>query len=125
MISEMTNGELGRRINELSTQLASGFAGVNVRLDRVDGRLDTQGNTIGANAVKIAEQGVSIRTLNRRVFRSGDWGDDWEDDRTPPETALESTPITRRDLVVAVASVAAFVALVEWLPRILLAARTP
>lgn len=119
----MTNGELGRRLLDLSSQMAQGFAGVNVRLDRVNGRLDTQGNTIAAHAVKIAEQAVlasghadSVHTLRQELDKLDDGHRVLES-----ESESDSKAITRRDVAIAVAAIIGTVAVVEWLPKLLTA----
>lgn len=114
-MTEMSTGELGRRLEDLSTQLREGFAGVNGRLDRVNGQLDTHRGQIAAQAVTLAEHRTKLSTVNHELFRrrrsNGDEGED--------EAARRgSEPITRRDLALVGGAVFALIELVRWLPAL-------
>ena len=117
MTTEMTNGELGRQLNELKVQIAQGFAGTNTRLDRVNGRLDTHGNSIQSHAVKLAEHGVKLSNIQHEVFARGERDDEARD--VLAAQSDESKPITRRDLAIAAGAIVAAGAAIRWLPALL------
>lgn len=118
-MSEMTNGEIARRLTDLQTQMAQGFGGVNIRLDRVNGQLDTHRNSLSAHAVKLGEHAVKLTNLNREVFD--------RQDRDEPAGAAVATgddePITMRQLKRFGWVIAAVFVVIEWLPRLLAIAK--
>lgn len=120
-MTDMSNGELGRRLEDLSTQLREGFSGVNVRLDRVNGQIDTHRGQIAAQAVTLAEHRTKLSTLNHEVFhRRRPGGGDEGEDETPRRG---SEPITRRDLALVGGAVFALIELVRWLPALFAASQ--
>lgn len=69
MSNGVTNGEFERALAALQSEMRAGFAGINARLDRVNGRLDRHDDAINELRPGVAEHGVKIATLNREVFR--------------------------------------------------------
>lgn len=109
-MSEMSNGELARRLNEMSQSLREGFAGVNTRIEGLTAQVREQNGRV----VKLerATDVGSQRMLNieREVFRDG---------RVVPDD--DAISLTRRDLKVAVAVIVAAFAVIRWLPALLTA----
>lgn len=71
MTNGVTNGEFERALAALQSEMRAGFAGINARLDRVNGRLDRHDDGLNELRPTVAEQGVKISTLNREVFPDG------------------------------------------------------
>ena len=93
MSETLTNGEIARQLADLRGQVADGFRGTHVRLDKVNGQLDTHREKLGEHATALAEHRVKLSTLNNHIFRRRQNGETSESE--------PSRPITRWDLTVA------------------------
>lgn len=95
-------GEFTRAIEALSRQIADVQATSRATLDEAR---KTNGRVNGLEVLS-TEHGVKLKNLEREVFHAD------------ASRASEETPITRRDLWVAVAAVGAVLAAVKWLPAL-------
>lgn len=99
-------GEFTRAIEALSKQIADVQATSRATLDEAR---KTNGRVNGLERVS-AEHGVKLKNLEREVFD--------EDGAEGKVAAGENTPITRRDLWVAVGAIGFVLAAVKWLPAL-------
>lgn len=102
----VTARELNRAVETLEKTMAAGFAGINNRLDKLNGRTDKNESVVGNLRSHVAELGAKITNLNREVFDRG---------HRNPTTDPDQKPLTRRDLTVAIAAGTVVVGILIWL----------
>ena len=117
-MTEMSNGELGRQIEGLSKLVAHGFESLNVRVDGLTEQVRQTNGRVGGLEVRAATGEQKTVNLEREVFSR-------RRVVASPEVSNngDSTPITRRDLQVAVFAIAALFAAIRWLPALFTAAQ--
>lgn len=110
-MSDMSNGEIGRVLAELRTQLREGFEGLNDRVDDLTAQVRTTNGRVGTLETAGAVQGQKVANLEREIFRRRS---DWQDgDKSRVRTADEgSRALTRRDLQIVLATLGTAAAVV-------------
>lgn len=120
-MTEMSNGELARAVARVEAMVRDGFESSHQRIDGLTDQVRIQNGrtTKLERTTDVAEQ--KIVNLEREVFSRPRAGASSE--TTTTTNNGDSTPITRRDLQVAVFAIAALFAAIRWLPALFTAAQ--
>jgi hypothetical protein len=121
----VTGREFMNAIEAITRSMDAGFAtvrveiaGVNHRLDRVNGRLEKTEDQIGEIVPAVAEQDAKIANLNREVFDRGRGRRGHGDYPSEPRAESVTVSITPKVWAVIGTGVGALLmVLVEWLKR--------
>lgn len=133
-MSDITIGELGRRIEAMQTEMRQGFGHVGQRIDELAEQVGITNGQVSRLKEDSREEKQKVVNLEREVFThgrpraslvtttplDGGGGSTRQVVTTQPAGA---EPITRRDLTIAIATAAAIFALIEWLPALVQAGK--
>lgn len=106
----ISSREFDNTIRALTNTMADGFAGLNQRLDTLNGKTNDNASDIKRLLPVVSEQGAKIRNLDREVF--GRRRDDNNDEK-PKE--LDDKPVTRREVNIAIAVATTCLIVIIWL----------
>ena len=113
MSEPVTVGEFSRAIESLSKQLAD----LQVTGRETLGEAKKTNGRVNGLERLTAEHGVKLRNLEREVFHVDG------ESTAPPKPPNDDTPITRRDLWVAVGAIGFVLAAIKWLPALFAAGK--